>query len=61
MSNRKMPKQAFFGKLKKSRKNITPTGSSFGHQVEGNCDVFFLTTAYEDVLLAAPLSREFTL
>jgi hypothetical protein len=37
MSNRKeMPKQAFSGKLKKRRKNITPTGSLLGHQVEGH-------------------------
>jgi hypothetical protein len=35
MSNRKeMPKQAFSEKLKKKRKNIMPTGSPPGHQVE---------------------------
>jgi hypothetical protein len=34
-SNRKeMPKQAFSEKLKKGEKNIMPTGSPLGHQVE---------------------------
>ena len=37
MPNRKeMPKQVFSGKLKKGKKNITPTGSPLSHQVEGH-------------------------
>ena len=32
-----MPKQAFSGKVKKrQKKNIMPTGSPLGHQVEGH-------------------------
>jgi hypothetical protein len=34
-----------------------PMGSPLGHQVEGHRDVFFLTTAQEDVLVEAPSSR----
>jgi hypothetical protein len=34
-----------------------PMGSPLGHQVEGHRDVFFLTTAHEDALVEAPLSR----
>jgi hypothetical protein len=37
MSNRKeMPTQAFSVKLKKGEKNITPLGSTIGHQMEGH-------------------------
>jgi hypothetical protein len=58
MSNRKeMPKQAFSGKLKKRRNNITPTGSHLAIKWKDTCDVFFLTTAHEDVFIEAPLSR----
>jgi hypothetical protein len=57
MTNREhMPKQTFAGKLKKA-KNITPTGSPLNHQVKGHYDVFFLTTAHENVHVEAPSSR----
>jgi hypothetical protein len=38
-------------------KNITQTGSPLGYQVEGHRDVFFLTTAHEDVLVEVPSSK----
>jgi hypothetical protein len=57
MLNKKdMPKIAFAGKLKKKVKNITPAGLPLGHELEGHRDVFFLTTAHEDVIVEVPLS-----
>jgi hypothetical protein len=58
MSNKKeVPKQTFFWRTEKKAKSILPMGSPIGHPVEGQPDVFFLTTAHEDVLVQAPLSR----
>jgi hypothetical protein len=56
MSNTKdIPKQAFAGKMKNSEKYHTD-GSPRGHQVEGYCDDFFLTTAHKHMLVEAPSS-----
>ena len=55
MSNRKeMPKQAFIGKLKEGEK-ICQRDHILAIKWKNICDVFFLTTANEDVLFEAPL------
>jgi hypothetical protein len=56
-SNRKeVPKQAFSAELKKGEKYL-PKGSPLVIHWKGIHDVFFLTTAHENVLLEAPSSR----
>jgi hypothetical protein len=58
MSNRKdMPKQAFSEKLKKGKKISCQRDHLLAIKWKDICDVFFLTTAHEDVLVAAPSSR----
>jgi hypothetical protein len=56
MSNKKeMPKQTLFGKLKKGEK-ISCQRDHLLAKWKDICDVFFLNTAHEDVLVDAPLS-----
>jgi hypothetical protein len=58
VSNRKeMPKQAFSGKLKKGEKISRQRNHLLAVRWKDICDVFFLTTAHEDVLVEAPSSR----
>jgi len=58
MSNRKeMPKQAFSGKLKKGEKISRQRDRLLAIKWKDIRDVFFLTTAHEDVLVEAPSSR----
>jgi len=58
MSNRKdIPKQAFSGKLKKTKKISCQWDPLLTIKWKDIRDVFFLTTANEDVLVEAPLSR----
>jgi len=58
MSNRKeLPKQAFSGKLKKDEKISRQRDHLLAIKWKDICDVFFLTTAREDVLVEAPLSK----
>jgi len=58
MSNRKeMPKQAFSGKLKKGEKISRQQDHILAIKWKDICDVFFLTTDHEDVLVDAPSSR----
>jgi hypothetical protein len=58
MSNRKeMPKQAFSEKLKKGEKISRQQDHLLAVKWKDICDVFFLTTAHEDILVAAPSSR----
>ena len=58
MSNRKeMPKQAFSTKLKKGEKISRQRNHLLAVKWKDIRDVFFLTTAHEDVLVEAPLSR----
>jgi len=57
MSNRKeMPKQAFSGKLKKGQKISHQRDHLLAIKWKDICDVFFLTTAHDDVLVEAPSS-----
>jgi len=57
-SNRKeMPKQAFSGKLKKGEKISRQRDHLLAIKWTDIHDVFFLTTAHEDVLVEAPSSR----
>jgi hypothetical protein len=57
MSNRKeMPKQAFSEKLKKGKKNMCQRDHLLAIKWKEIRDVFFLTTAHEDVLVEAPSS-----
>ena len=58
MSNRKeMSKQAFSGKLKKGEKISRQWDHLLAIKWKDIRDVFFLTTAHEDVLSEAPSSR----
>jgi hypothetical protein len=58
MSNRKeMPKQAFSEKLKKGEKISGQRDQLLAIKWKDIRNVFFLTTAHEDVLVAAPSSR----
>jgi len=57
ISNRKMPKQAFSGKLKKGKKISGQWDHLLAIKWKDIHDVFVLTTAHEDVLVEAPLSR----
>jgi hypothetical protein len=58
MSNRKeMPKQAFSTKLKKRRKISRQRDHLLAIKWKDIRDVFFLTTAHENILVEAPLSR----
>ena len=57
MSNRKMPKQAFSEKLKKGEKISRQRDHLLAIKWKDIRDVFFLTTAHEDILVAAPSSR----
>jgi len=58
MSDRKeMPKQAYSVKLKKGEKISCQQDHLLAIKWKDIHDVFFLTTAYEDVLVDAPLSR----
>jgi len=58
MSNRKeMPKQAFSGILKKGEKISRQQEYLLAIKWKDIRDVFFLTTAHEDVLVEAPSSR----
>jgi len=58
MSNsREMPKQAFSGKLKKGKKISCQWDHLLAIKWTDIRDVFFLTTAYEVVLVDTPLSR----
>jgi len=58
MSNRKeMPKQALSGKLKKVEKISCQQDHLLAIKWKDIRDVFFLTTAHEDVLVEAPSSR----
>ena len=58
MSNRKeMPKQAFSGKLKKGEKISCQRDHLLAIKWKDICDIFFLTTANEDMLVEAPSSK----
>jgi hypothetical protein len=58
MSNRKeVPKQEFSGELKKGRKISRQRDHLLVNQWKDIRDVFFLTTAHEDVLVEAPSSK----
>ena len=57
MSNRKeMPNQAFSGKLKKGKKISQQQDHLLAIKWKDIRDIFFLTTAHEDVLVDAPSS-----
>jgi hypothetical protein len=58
VSNRKeMPKQTFSGKLKKGKKISRQRDHLLAVKWKDIRDVFFLTTAHEDVPVEAPSSR----
>jgi len=58
MSNRKeMPKQVFFGKLKKGKKISCQQDHLLAIKWKNIRDVFFLTNAHENVLVEAPSSK----